>query len=103
MSQEPSIHIHAGSLLTRNPEVAFREVDGETVMLSVETGKYYGLNTVATRIWALLAQPMTVDEICAVIVAEFEVDDETCRRDVLELAGQLAADGLVKVSDAPPA
>ncbi len=101
MSQVPSIH--GGSLLTRNPEVAFREVDGETVMLSVETGKYYSLNTVATRIWALLAQPMTVDEICAVIVAEFEVDEQTCRRDVIELAAELAADRLVEVSDAPPA
>jgi hypothetical protein len=87
--------IQQSSVIARSAEVAFREVDGETVMMSVQAGKYYSLDAVGTRIWALLEQPRTVAEICSILVEEFEVTPDQCQADVLAFLERLAADELV--------
>ena len=72
------------------------EADGEIVALNVESGICYGFNSSATRIWSLIEQPRTVGEICATLVAQFDVEPDDCRRDVVELLRELQRDGLVK-------
>ena len=44
-----------------------------------------------------MAEPVRVDEICDVIEQEYDVDAETCRRDVLRLLGELADHDLLRV------
>lgn len=75
--------------------VAARLRADEMALLSAKKGKYYGLNSPATRIWELVETPRTLDEICAVLVAEFDVDDETCRKQSNELLAELMSEGLV--------
>ena len=83
------------SVVVRNRELVFREVDGETVMLSVETGKYYGLDLVGGKIWELIEQPMAVSELCARLLEEFDVGREACEQDVLCFLNQLAEEQIV--------
>ena len=73
------------------------ELDGEMVMMSVEHGKYYGLDEIGSRIWKLIEQPRSVSEICELLVAEFQVEREKCRQDVLDFLNKLAREDLVKV------
>ena len=73
----------------RNPDLIWTDVDGETVMLSIERGEYFGLGGIGGHIWQLLAEPVTVDEICQSVVAEFDVDADTCRADVSALLMEL--------------
>ncbi|GIJ46755.1 hypothetical protein Val02_36410 [Virgisporangium aliadipatigenens] len=73
------------------------DVGDELVMLSPEHGEYFGLNAVGTRIWELIAEPRALSELCARLADEFEVDDETCRAEVLEFLRQLAEVDLVRV------
>lgn len=70
-------------------------VAGEVVILHLDDGVYYGLNGVGTRIWQLLEQPRTLDEIVDVIVSEFDVDRQRCDEDVRSLLAELAERGLV--------
>jgi uncharacterized membrane protein len=72
------------------------EVDGELVALSVESGKCYGFNKVASRIWQLIAEPKSVAEICAAMEAEFKIDPATCEAQVAELLEQLHREGLIE-------
>jgi hypothetical protein len=51
---------------------------------------------VGSRIWELLADPLTTSEICARLVAEFEVDTDTCETDVVEFVGQLLESDLIR-------
>jgi len=37
-------------------DVMFRELDGEAVLLNLESGKYYGLDPVGSRIWQFVQQ-----------------------------------------------
>lgn len=75
-------------------------VEDMTLMANTERGKYFGFEAVGTRIWALMAEPTTVADICAVMMDEFEVDRATCERDVLEFLEQLRAEGMIEVERA---
>ena len=78
-------------------DVMFRELDGEAVLLNLESGKYYGLDPVGARIWSLLATPKTVARVRDSVLAEYEVDAARCESDLLALLDALAAAGLVLV------
>jgi hypothetical protein len=82
----------------RGPRVAesvvFRELDGEAVILNLDTGTYFGLDEVGTRIWQRLDRGDPVDAVVAALVEEFEVAPETARADVDRLIAQLVDKGL---------
>lgn len=76
------------------------DLAGEVVLLSLETGMYYGLDEVGARVWELIQQPATVENVCQTILAEYEVEREQCQSDVLALLSQLSEAGLIEVRDA---
>lgn len=75
--------------------VVARQLSGETVILDLEKGMYFGLNAVGTRIWELLEQGQTLRQICESLVTEYEVAHSDLERDALSLAAELAARGLI--------
>ena len=95
MTAIPSLQ--AETLVVRSPEQVSGELDGRVVLLSIENGEYYDINKVGSRIWALLETPVAVSVLIDQLLAEFEVDHETCDRDVRELLEKLLADKLVRI------
>ena len=73
------------------------EVDGELVALHVENGTCYGFNGTATRVWALLERPMRLSELKDELVREYDVDPETCERQLRDLLDELERDRLVTI------
>jgi len=86
-------------------DVVFRDLAGEAVLLNLATGMYFGLNEVGTRIWHLIADHGSTDEIIESILAEYEVDEAQLRKDVDALIQQLLDKGLVRANakETPPA
>lgn len=82
--------------LIRCEDLLEADVNGEIVALHIEKGQCYGLNGVASRIWSMLAEPRSLDEICETLTGEYEVDPETCRSEVETLLGELRSEGLIK-------
>ncbi len=78
--------------------VVFRNLDGEAVLLNLDTGVYFGLDRVGTRIWELLDGASTLGDVLTGIVAEFDVDCDRAERDLVDLVQQLAGKGLVEVT-----
>ena len=79
-------------------QVMARQVGDETVILDLASGTYFGLDPVGARIWQLLTEGKTLSEICAVMLAEFEVAREDIERDVLNLAEELQARRLIDLT-----
>lgn len=75
--------------------VVFRELDGEAVILNLDTGTYFGLDDVGTCIWQRLDRRESVDAVVAALVAEYDVAPETARADVDRLIAQLIDKGLL--------
>jgi hypothetical protein len=87
-------------LVSRQAGLLEAEVDGELIGLHIDNGTCYGFNPTATRIWALIEQPMTVGALIGQLASEYEVDADLCRADVTALLAELQADGLVALSPA---
>ena len=75
-------------------------IPGETVILDPTSGRYFGLDGVGARAWEMLQRPTTLRAMIAGVTSEYDVDTETCERDLRSLLGELDAKGLVVVGDA---
>jgi len=81
------------------PDVLFQEVGGETVLLDLESERYFGLDAVGTRIWALIGEGAPVGAMVDTLLQEYEVERATLESDVEELILRLSEAGLVRLSD----
>jgi len=77
------------------PHVLARQVGDETVILNLESGVYFGLDSVGARIWKLLAEGNNLVRICEKMQLEFQVDPETLEKDVKRLVHELEDKGLI--------
>jgi hypothetical protein len=73
------------------------DLGGEVAILDLKAGVYYGLDAVGARIWSLIQEPRTVNEIRDILLEEYEVEPERCERDLLVLLQRLADEGLIEV------
>lgn len=78
-----------------HPEAFTTEVDDRIVILEYESGTYFTLNEVGSRIWQLLAQGNTVQAIRDQLLQEYEVSKERLEQDLLGILKQLQAKGLI--------
>lgn len=83
----------------RNPEMISSNMDGETVMMSIENGEYYGLNSIGTRIWEIIEKKITIESLINQLTTEFDVTKNDCMQDTLIFLNQLIEKKLVIVSD----
>jgi hypothetical protein len=72
-------------------------VDGEAVILSIDSGSFYRLNGVGSRIWRTLQDETAVAALCDWAHATFRADPEVCDRDVLEFLNEINGQGLITV------
>jgi len=66
-------------------------VDDERVVLDETSGRYFGLNPVASRIFALVREGKDMDGMLPILRSEFEAPEEELRRDVRAFIAQLVA------------
>lgn len=77
-------------------DVVSRELEGETVLLNLASGMYFGLDAVGTRIWQLLEAQHTLQVVFEKMLEEFDVEEATLRHDLLALVERLSTCGLVQ-------
>ena len=87
------------SIVVAKRSIASCELDGEAVILNVETGLYHGLNEVGSRIWQLVREPRRVSELRAQLLAEFEVEEDVLGPDLLALLADMQRAGLIEVRE----
>lgn len=92
--------IHRDSIIARSSVPASADVAGETVLMSLERGKCYGLGVTGTEIWKRIEHPIRVSELTASLATEYDADPSVIERDLLELFLQLEGEGLVEVRSA---
>jgi hypothetical protein len=78
--------------------VLFRELEGECVILNLDTESYFGLDEVGTRMWLELTQSESIDTALSALQDEFDVDSERLHRDLEELLVELLDQGLLERS-----
>jgi len=81
-------------------DVLFREIAGEAVILNLQTGKYFGLDEVGTRMWQLLAQHNQIAPALNELTEEYDTTKDQLEHDMLELVDKLASQQLLKIDEA---
>ena len=79
------------------PHVLVRHLDGESVLLNLETERYFGLDSTATRMWELVTTSTTIELAYEKLVEEFEVEPGVLRSHLTDLLSQLKENGLLNV------
>jgi len=85
------------SIVTFRRDLTCSRLHDELLAMDAQAGYCYSLNSSATRIWELISEPEPIGGICNVLCAEFGVDRETCRRDLIEFLSDMQDAGLIKV------
>jgi hypothetical protein len=78
-------------------DVVFRELDGEAVILNLESGVYFGLDPIGTRIWQLCQEHASLRSVWEAMQREFDESAETLESDLLAFIDELSARGLVTI------
>jgi hypothetical protein len=86
------------TLLAPNGETFHAAInDDEAVLMSMEVGRYFGLNAVAIRVWELLVErPRTIVELSCAISEEFDVEPPACQADVTAFVQSLVDNGILR-------
>ena len=79
-------------------DVVSRELDGEAVILNLESGTYFGLDPVGTRIWALLQKNGSLRGTFETLLQEYEVAPNRLEEDLLRLVKELHTKGLLRLA-----
>ena len=87
--------IDLSTILTRNPNSAYRIYDGRATIVLPQQAEVNVLNEVGSHVWDRIDGKRTVGQIIESVVEEFETPAETARRDVLEFIETLRAHGMV--------
>ncbi len=82
-------------IVAKAPTTAWRIIEGEAVILSMETKVLRGLNPVGSRVWELIDGRRSLEEIAGLIVQEFDVEGSTAAEDVGAFVRELLERGLV--------
>ncbi|MGC1380624.1 MAG: PqqD family protein [Candidatus Baltobacteraceae bacterium] len=69
----------------------------ETLILQLETGKYFRLNQVGTATWEFMQESHTVREIYLEILGRYEVDSRRWERDLYVLLKEMREAALIEI------
>jgi hypothetical protein len=83
--------------LTPSDQVVMRELSGESVLLDLHSGHYFGLNEVGTRAWSLMRQGESLRTVNDTLGAEFDASSGVIEAELLRFAGELCEHGLCRV------
>jgi len=81
--------------LTVAPDVLFRLVGDEGVLLNLNTTLYLGLNPVGTRMWNALISASSIQAAYDTLLAEYEVEPAQLRADLEEFIQRLLGQKLI--------
>ncbi len=70
------------TVLVRREDLIAQELEGELVMLDMQSGHYFGFDLIASAIWSRLEKPITLQMLCENLVKEYSVSFDQCLEDV---------------------
>lgn len=79
-------------------DVLISNLQDESVILNLDSERYYGLDSIGTRILSVLTTSDSIEAAYDRLVQEYDVDDQVLREDLLALVENLVEQGLVQIS-----
>lgn len=87
------------TIVQRDQEIIAAEADQDLVMVSIATGSYYGVSSVARAIWEAIEHPKKISDVVDDLVKSYQVDRDVCKEQTLSFLEMLSNEGLLRVFD----
>jgi len=94
------MHVSFSDCVRVAPDVLFRLVSDEAVLVNLNTEMYLGLNPVGARMWSVLSEATSIQAAYEQLLKEYEVEPSELRRDLEEFVAQLHAHQLIETRPA---
>ena len=79
-------------------DVLISNLQEESVILNLDSERYYGLDDVGTRFLSALNTADSIEAAYEKLIQEYDVDEEVLRKDLLTLVENLLAQGIFQLS-----
>ncbi len=89
------------SVVVATPEQVSCALGDEAAILNMKNSVYYGMNPVGTRVWNMLGEPRSVEQLRDALLNEYEVEPARCEQDLLQLLEKMRTEGLIEVRPHP--
>lgn len=86
-----------------NPNVIHEVIDGEAVLVSLETGSYYSIDNVGAAIWSHIEHGLGLPQIVEAISNQYAGEPAQIETGVKQLVAQLQEERLIVPVEATPA
>ena len=80
----------------QNKTIVQSKIGEEVVMLDMESGFYFGLNSVASVIWGMLKEEIGFEQLIDQLMSQFEVERALCEADTHELLDQMLEKNIIR-------
>jgi hypothetical protein len=81
----------------QNKKIIQSAIGDEVVMLDMDSGFYFGLNSVASIIWRKLEKEISFEEIISELLEEYNIDQFTCENETEIFLSQLLEKNIIKL------
>ncbi len=99
MSNKRTQEIKLNTLLRRNPDQVFSEIDDEVILLSIKNSEYYDLNRIGSEIWHLLRNETTFRNLLTQLMQTYDVSEEMCMNDTRSYLHEAIKKEIIEVVD----
>lgn len=89
--------INRDTILQRNPEQLFTEIDDEVVMLNIKHEEYLNLNPHASYIWQQLNSPRSLGDLTDHLCNVFNVERMVCMQDTIDFITELVEKDIIQI------
>ena len=81
------------------PDQVSCDLSGEAVILNLNSGMYYGIDEIGAVIWDAMEEPRTLEYLRETILSGYQVDKDTCQRDVMVFLADMQSAGLIEIDN----
>lgn len=91
--------LFTNSTIVQRNETGFlaSNLGDETVMMNLDNGDYLGLNKVASDIWNLLKEPISVEKLYSQIINLYDVTEEQCKVEVNDFLKKISEQNMLVI------
>ena len=90
--------LNLNSIIGQNKDIDVSDLNGEKVMMNLEVGKYFMLNSVGSSIWNSIESEKNIELIIDDIIEKYDVAREICEKEIMKYIEKLDNHGLITIS-----
>lgn len=89
--------IDINTVVSHRKDIDTTDLNGDIVMMDLDKGRYFSLNSVGSRIWELIEEPVQINKVVESLLEEYDITKNECEENVLEFLNKLNESQIISV------